>query len=237
MPIVNISSIKRTESRNICLVCVTQFGIRLYFSLFNFDQFHSINGTATATAQQQSSASATDQSQVHMQQHQQPNVPATFQLVHVRIPPNIDLAQSQSRAGPICSSYSNDGITLMITKKDEQTDSVLMLNRDLFLLHNIFKESKSIFDVNGRIWSVEEIVPSLNSIKIAASENEMLQTAKSASGQQCISKLTAEYFDMPRRFVMVTPQVTTNSNLIQKRLESNFNRFIHKNRAASSGIN
>ncbi|CAF1048882.1 unnamed protein product, partial [Brachionus calyciflorus] len=134
---------------------------------------------------------------------QQP--PSTFQLVHVRIPPNIEL-NSQNRSGPVSSAYINNGIGLMMTKRDEQNDTVLLLNRDLFLLHSNFKESKTIFDIDGRIWNCEEIVPSLSSIRAAALENELLQTIKSASGVDNIPKLTCEYFDTPRRFAMITPQ-------------------------------
>jgi hypothetical protein len=203
MPIVNISAVRLNESRNVCLVGVTQFGIRLYFSIIPFEQFQSMSDVAANGVML-----TAEQKQQQLQQLTASS-PSTFQLIHVRIPPNIDLSahQSASRHGPICSAYCNDGLTLMITKKDEQTDSCLLLNRDLFLLHNIFKEAKFVFDVNGRIWSAEEIVPSLSSIRIAAGENELLQTAKSAAGLEFIPKLTAEYFDMPRRFAMITPQV------------------------------
>ena len=75
------------------------------------------------------------------------------------------------------------------------------------------KESTSVFDIDGRIWKVEEIQPSLGSIKSAALENDALQTITSASGVELVPKLTAEYFDLPRRFAMITPQV----NLINMR--------------------
>lgn len=132
--------------------------------------------------------------------------PSTFQLVHVRLPPNIDFYQSPTGAGPISSFYANDGISLMIMRETEQSDSVLLLNRDLFLLHSTLKESKAVFGIDGRVWAVEEIVPSLASIRAAAQENDLLQTAKSASGLAWLPKLTAEFFDLPRRFAMITPQ-------------------------------
>ena len=179
MPLVNISVIKQSESKNINLVAVTQFGIRLYFSVSPFFQFEQV-----------------------VLPDQAP--PSTFQLVHVRIPPNIELSQSQ--IGPVNSAYINNGISVIMTKRDDQNDTVLVLNRDLFLIHNNFKESKCIFNVDGRIWNCEEIEPSLNSIRTAAMENENLQTIKSATGIENISKLSGEYFDMPRRFVMITPQ-------------------------------
>lgn len=136
----------------------------------------------------------------------QPQVPTTFQLVHVRIPPNIDMS-SHNRQGPISSAFINDGISLMVSKRDENADSVLLLNRNSFSLHSNFKEAKSIFDIDGRIWSIDEVLPSLNSIKTCAFENDLLQTVKSASGVENIPKLTSELFDCPRRFVMITPQV------------------------------
>lgn len=136
---------------------------------------------------------------------QEPQAPTTFQLVHVRIPPNIDLS-SQNRQGPISSAFVNDGLSLMVSKRDENSDSVLLLNKDEFLLHSNFKESKFIFDIEGRIWAIDEVLPSLSSIKSCAFENDLLQTAKSASGVENIPKLTAEFFDCPRRFVMMTPQ-------------------------------
>jgi len=118
----------------------------------------------------------------------------------------VDLYQSPGGAGPVSGFYANDGISLMMMRQSEQADSVLLLNRDLFLLHSTFKESKAVFDVDGRVWAVEEIVPSLASIRAAAQENDLLQTAKSASGLSWLPKLTAEYFDLPRRFAMITPQ-------------------------------
>lgn len=180
MPLVNISVIKQIESKNINLVAVTQFGIRLYFSVSPFHQFEQV-----------------------VSPDQGP--PSTFQLVHVRIPPNIELS-SQNRNGPVNSAYINNGISLMVTKRDDQNDTVLVLNRDLFLLHNNYKESKCIFNIDGRIWNCQEIEPSLNSIRTAALENDNLQTIKSATGIENIPKLSGEYFDLPRRFVMITPQ-------------------------------
>lgn len=38
MQIVHIASIKKNESKNINLVAVTKFGIRLYFSINQFEQ-------------------------------------------------------------------------------------------------------------------------------------------------------------------------------------------------------
>ena len=186
---------KLNESKNISLVGISQFGIRLYFSISQFDQDVATN------------ADGSSRESTHMP-------PSIFQLVHVRIPPNIELS-SQNRNGPVSSAYSSDGITLMMSKRDEQTDSVILLNRDLFLLHNNFKESKSLFDIDGRIWSVQEIKPSLASIKSCAMENDLLQTATSASGIENIPKLTAEYFDLPRRFAMITPQVKFLFSFIQ----------------------
>ena len=129
----------------------------------------------------------------------------------MRIPPNIDMS-SQNRQGPISSAFINDGLSIMVSQRDENSDSVLLLNRDEFLLHSNFKESKSIFDIDGRIWSIDEVLPSLNSIKTCAFENDLLQTAKSASGVENLPKLSSEYFDCPRRFVMITPQVFYHDN-------------------------
>ena len=187
MPIVQISAIKLNESKNLSLVAITQFGIRLYFSINQFEQ------ETPGVPQDPTLAPGV-------------KVPSTFQLVHVRIPPSIELT-SQNRIGPVSSAYSNNGVTLMVTKRDEQSDSVLLLNRDLFLLHSNMKESTSMFDIDGRIWKVEEIQPSLTSIKSGALEYESLQTITSASGVELVPKLTAEYFDLPRRFAMITPQV------------------------------
>lgn len=199
--IVHIASMKKNESKNINLVAVTKFGIRLYFSIAQFEQLNP----------QQNMLNSHDNQNVNQSQYQyiknsnEPQVPTTFQLVHVRIPPNIDMT-SQNRQGPISSAFLNDGISIMISKRDENFDSVLLLNRDEFLLHSNFKESKSIFDIDGRIWSVDEVLPTLSSIKTYASENDLLQTIKSASGVENIPKLSAEFFDCPRRFVMMTPQ-------------------------------
>ena len=196
MPIVQISAIKLNESKNISLVAITQFGLRLYFSINQFES------SASSLSVSQQNIMNVDGSL----RKSDVQVPSTFQLVHVRIPPSIELT-SQSRNGPVSSAYSNNGVTLLMTKRDEQTDSVFLLNRDLFLLHNNMKESKSMFNIDGRIWSVEEIIPSLPSIKSGAVENDSLQTATSASGVELVPKLTAEYFDLPRRFAMITPQV------------------------------
>jgi nuclear pore complex protein Nup155 len=180
--IVHIAALRRAESKNINLVAVTKFGIRLYFSVCPFDQ--------------QQPAGISPEAQV----------PSTFQLVHVRIPPNIDMS-SQNRQGPISSAFLNDGVSLMVSKRDENADTCILLNRDAFLLHSNFKESKSIFDIDGRIWAVDEVLPSLSSIRTGAFENDLLQTIKSASGVENVPKLSAEFFDCPRRFVMITPQV------------------------------
>ena len=198
--IVHIAAIKRTESRNINLVATTNFGIRLYFSINQFEQLASPNAI-------QSNESGLNQQKYQTKAAYEPQAPTTFQLVHVRIPPNIDLS-SQNRQGPISSAFVHDGLSLMVSKRDENSDSVLLLNRDEFLLHSNFKESKFIFDVEGRIWAIDEVLPSLSSIKTCAFENDLLQTVKSASGVENIPKLTAEFFDCPRRFVMMTPQVT-----------------------------
>jgi hypothetical protein len=56
--------------------------------------------------------------------------------VHVRIPPNIDVSSKVARSGQVSTAFINDGISLMIYKLDENTDSVLLLNKDLFLLHS-----------------------------------------------------------------------------------------------------
>jgi hypothetical protein len=194
MPIIHISAIKLNESKNVSLVAVTQFGIRLYFSINPFQQFHQAETTNELVLNPNSKNIS------------QPMPPSVFQLVHVRIPPNIELS-SQNRNGPVSSAYYNNGITLMLSKRDEQNDSVLLLNRDLFLLHNNYKESKTVFDIGGRIWHAEEILPSLSCIRSAAMENDLLQTITSASGDSdFIPKLSSEYFDLPRRFAMITPQ-------------------------------
>lgn len=207
MPIISISAIKLNESsRNVSLVACTQYGIRLYFSITYFEHY---NQAQSIQQQSQSTVSST------LDQTLQPDsgastsalTPSTFQLVHVRLPPNIDLYQpSATGSGPVSGFYANDGICLMTMRQSEQADSTLLLNRDLFLLHATFKEAKAVFDVDGRVWAIEEIVPSLASIRAAAQENDLLQTAKSASGLAWLPKLTAEYFDLPRRFAMITPQ-------------------------------
>jgi hypothetical protein len=178
----------------------------MYFSCYPFDESASTLTTQITTSQsplENVSTTMTPTSPTNVEISQ---APSTFQLIHIRIPPNIELS-SQNGKGPISAAYSNNGITLMISKLDEHMDSIMLLNRDLFLLHNTFKESKSIFDIEGRVWAVEEIVPGINSIRSGANENELLHTAKSASGIQNIPKLTAEFFDLPRRFTMITPQV------------------------------
>jgi hypothetical protein len=102
----------------------------------------------------------------------------------------------------------------MVYKRGENTYSVLLL-KDLFLLRSNFKESKTLFGIEGRVWCIDEVVPSLSSIHTCALENGLLQTAKSASGVENIPKLTSEFFYCPRRFVMITPQVNY--------LENNYN--------------
>ena len=146
------------------------------------------------------------QLQQQQQQLQQSHAPTTFQLVHVRIPPNIDIS-AKTRTGQVTTAFINDGISVMVSRRDDNTDSILLLNRDLFMLHSNFKESKSLFDIDGRVWCIDEVVPTLSSIKTCALENELLQTARSASGVENIPKLTSEFFDCSRRFVMITPQV------------------------------
>ena len=88
------------------------------------------------------------------------------------------------------TAFVNDGISIMVSKRDENTDSVLLMNIDLFLLHSNFKESKTLFDIDGRVWAIDEVIPTLSSIKTCAMENDLLQTAKSASGVENIPKLT-----------------------------------------------
>ena len=68
----------------------------------------------------------------------------------------------------------------MVYKRGENTYSVLLL-KDLFLLRSNFKESKTLFGIEGRVWCIDEVVPSLS----CALEN-LLQTAKSASGVENI---------------------------------------------------
>ncbi len=46
----------------------------------------------------------------------------------------------------------------------------------------------------------------MSSVRGGAIENELLATAKSASNVENLPKLTAEYFDLPRRFALITPQ-------------------------------
>lgn len=193
-PIVHISPILPIDSLNISLVATCQSGIRLYFSINEFDS------TTILAQQQYDNATIVANSQ-----------PSIFQLVHVRLPPTSlhrqtdGLPDNQLRALTTLA-YSSSGCSLIITRRTEQTDSVLLLNRDLFLLHNSFKESKTMFDVDARVWCAEEIKPSLASIKTAAADNDSLQTAKSASNLETIPKLTAEFFELPRRFAMITPQ-------------------------------
>jgi len=189
--IVHFAPIKRTESKNISLVAVTKFGIRLYFSISQFEQ------QVAQTSGVENPASEIQQANLQ--------VPSTFQLVHVRIPPNIDLS-TQNRQGAISSAFIRNGISMMVSKRDDNADTVLLLNRDLFLLHSNLKESKSVFDIDGRIWCIDEVMPTLSSIRTCAFENDLLQTIKSASGVENIPKLSSEFFDCPRRFVMITPQ-------------------------------
>ena len=174
---------------------MTKFGIRLYFSISQFEQ-----------QQQQVAATSGVENPVGEIQHANPQVPSTFQLVHVRIPPNIDVS-TQSRQGAISSAFIRNGVSMMVSKRDDNADTVLLLNRDLFLLHSNLKESKSVFDIDGRIWCIDEVMPTLSSIRTCAFENDLLQTIKSASGVENIPKLSSEFFDCPRRFVMITPQV------------------------------
>ena len=205
--IVHIASVKRNESKNISLVAVTKFGIRLYFSVSPFEHQYQQLSQGNINPVMSPDQSINPLSQSHSSQ-----VPSVFQLVHVRIPPNIDMScqQQQNRQGPISSAFLNDGICVLVSKRDENSDTCLMLNRDEFLLHSNFKESKSIFDIDGRIWSIDEVLPSLSSIKTCAFENDLLQTVKSAAGLENIPKLSSEFFDCPRRFVMITPQVSCN---------------------------
>ncbi len=182
MPIIHISTINYNDSRNVSLVAFTQYGLRLFFSINQFEQFETLSDEKTQTPS-----------------------PSLLQLVHLRMPYNIELF-AQNRNGPVTNAYSNSGISLMISRRNEQNDSVILFNRDLFLLHSNFKESRTMFDIDGRIWSVEEILPSIKNIRSLAHENEALQTATYASGQEHVPKLTAEYFDLPRRFAMITPQ-------------------------------
>lgn len=86
--------------------------------------------------QQQQQLQQQQQQQQQQNQQQQSNAPSTFQLVHVRIPPNIDVSSKVARSGQVSTAFINDGISLMIYKRDENTDSVLLLNKDLFLLHS-----------------------------------------------------------------------------------------------------
>jgi nuclear pore complex protein Nup155 len=113
--------------------------------------------------------------------------PSTFQLVHVRLAPNIDL-NAHSNMGPIISAFYKNGLTIMINKRDDQVDSVLLLSNDLYVLHNQFKESKAIFDIDGRTWQIDEI-PSRDRITDDDSY-----------------KLSSQLFDSQRRFAMITPQ-------------------------------
>ena len=78
----------------------------------------------------------------------------------------------------------------MVYKRDENTDLVLLPNKDLFLFRSNFKESKTLLNIEGREWCIDEVVPSLSSIRTCALENDLLQTSKSASGVENISKLT-----------------------------------------------
>jgi hypothetical protein len=220
MNIVHISAVKRNESKNINLVAVTSHGMRLYFSINQFEQLQfqqQQQQQHQLQTQQQMQTDIIDlnnisqKQQLHQQsQQQQPqqtsNAPTTFQLVHVRIPPNMDIS-AKNRHGQVTTAFINDGVSVIVSKRDENSDSVLLLNRDLFMLHSNFKESKSFFDIDGRVWCIDEVIPSLTSIKTCAVENELLQTAKSASGTENVPKLTSEFFDCSRRFVMVTPQV------------------------------
>ncbi len=231
MPLVNISCITINESKDVSLCATTQHGIRLYFSISEFEnqlfllQQQQQLQLQLASQQQQQQVDPNviyqQQQQLNQQQQQQQqqqqdqfSTPSTFQLVHIRLPPTFALNQVQSLQ--ISSAYASQGVSLMISSKrendlhqhqqEQQSDSVMLLNRDLFLLHNAFKESKFFFDLNTRVWHVEEIQPSLGSIRAAAMENDILQTAKSASNLEQIPKLCAEYFELPRRFAMITPQ-------------------------------
>ena len=75
----------------------------------------------------------------------------------------------------------------------------------MFLFHSNFKESKTLFNIEGYVWCIDDVVTSLSSIHTCALENNLLQTAKSASGVENIPKLTSIFFKSPRRFVMITP--------------------------------
>jgi nuclear pore complex protein Nup155 len=172
MPIVHISSITKTESANLNLLAITQFGIRLYFSLNPFDRVD--------------------------------DAPTTIQLVHVRLAPNIDLGV-QNRAGPITTAFSRNGITLMMSKRDEKNDTVLLLNNDLYLLHNQFKESKSIFDIDGRIWCMDEIETVNKFNAYDALSSGQTGVCSTWNGNDYV-KLSSQLFDLQRRFVMITPQ-------------------------------
>ena len=195
-PLVDIAVVESNDSQHISLQATTQFGIRLFFSVASFD--------SSVEAQQQ-------QQQQQRRQLLPLQPPSTLQLVHVRLPPNLELAAAvaaQTRKGPVSGAYAQSGVTLLVSMRDENADSVLLLERDLFLLHNSFKEAKSVFEVEARVWAMQEIRPTLASVRSAALDNDLLQTAKSAAGVEDTPKLTAEYFDLPRRFAMITPDVS-----------------------------
>jgi hypothetical protein len=107
MPIVDISAMTVSDSRNISLVATTQYGMRLYFSISQFEQSTSaqlgsgVLNPNTFLAQQHQSvlgmASLTGQQTGSGITPVQYQAPSTFQLVHVRIPPNIELQQQQQQ--------------------------------------------------------------------------------------------------------------------------------------------
>ena len=101
---------------------------------------------------------------------------------------------SLNRQSTISSAFLNDGVSLMVSKRDEKANTCIFLNRDAFLLHINFKESKSVFDIDGRIWAVDEVLSSLSSIRTGAFENDLLQTLKLASGVENVPKLSADFF-------------------------------------------
>ncbi len=91
---MHISAIKKTESKNISLVATTKFGIRLYFSINQFEQLQQTQQHKLQTQQQQTDM--IDLNNMNQQQHQkfqqQPqqfHTPTTFQIVHIRIPQKI----------------------------------------------------------------------------------------------------------------------------------------------------
>lgn len=141
---------------NIHLICVTQCGVRLYFST---TPLH----VAPQTTQQIGGVAATFDSVR----------PQGLYLLHVRLPPGYTPNTTVGKPKQVHSAYYNKGTLLMVSTPQQDQDMLWSISSEPFPNRPYLAESATVLPLDGMVWGLAEMKP-----KSKATINSVLRHAQ-----------------------------------------------------------